>query len=70
MPILFLTLIGPVKGWGMGMRWEVEEAFVVCTLLTWGVFAGRTVYNMGANREAWDAILGPSAGSGKKVKTA
>jgi len=55
----------------MGMRWEVEEAFMACLLITWGVFAGRTIYNMGANREAWDQILGPSAGSEKrKIKTA
>ena len=65
-----MMLVGPVKGWGMGMRWEIEEAFMVCLTVTWATFAGRTVYNMGGNREAWDQILGPSAGSKRKIKVA
>lgn len=66
-PLLFLSLIGPVEGWEFGLGWSEEEAFVICTAFVWATFAGKTVYNMGYKKEQWVALLNST---GKKVKTA
>lgn len=47
LPILFLTLIGPVQGWGYGWGMPDGEAIVVCMGVTWALFAGRAIYNLG-----------------------
>jgi hypothetical protein len=50
-PMLFLSLIGPVKGWGWGLRWYEEEAIVACMGFVSACFLGRAVYNFGWKRE-------------------
>lgn len=64
-PVLFLAMIGPVDGWAWGVSWSEDEAFGVCFLVTWGVFLGRTIYNMGYRREQWLEMVG----AGGKTKT-
>ncbi len=67
-PALFLTLMGPVKGWERGIGIGEDEAVVICMLVLWGIFAGRAVYNLGYRREQWEEMLGE--GGRRKIKTA
>ncbi|BEI92579.1 uncharacterized protein CcaverHIS019_0502070 [Cutaneotrichosporon cavernicola] len=48
-PVLFLSLIGPVEGWpfGLGMQLSEDAAIVVCAVVAIVSFVGRTVYNLG-----------------------
>jgi len=59
-PLLFLSLIGPVQGWGMGLGVGEDEAVLICAGLTSFIFLGRAVYNFGHEATA----------SGRKIKTA
>jgi hypothetical protein len=63
-PLAFLTLIGPVQGWGMGLGVEEDEAVLICMGLTIAIFCGRAVYNFG---EQWGQVFG---GEKRKIKTA
>ena len=60
-PAMFLTLIGPVKGWEYGLGWNEEEAIVLVMIFLVMVFEMRTIYNLGST-----GILGKG---GKKIKT-
>lgn len=53
-PVLFLMLVGPVKGWPWGLGTEMSEdaAIVICALVTIGAFVGRTLYNLGGSQHA------------------
>lgn len=69
-PVLFLSLIGPVKGWPWGLGTHVSEdgAIVVCAIVAIVAFVGRTVYNLGS---ADDAAATPKRnGKSKKAKKA
>jgi len=66
-PLLFLGLIGPVQGWGMGLGVGEDEAVLICAGLTTAIFMGRAVYNFGHKGEQWAQLLG--AGK-RKIKTA
>lgn len=66
-PVLLLSLIGPVEGWSFGWGWSEEEALVLCTAFVWIVFAGKAVYHLGNRREQWLEMFRIS---GKKIKTA
>ena len=59
-PVMFLMLIGPVKGWEWGLGWSEEEGVVAVALLLSVVFAARVVYNLAPR-----ASIGAS-----KIKTA
>ena len=62
-PLVFLTLIGPVQGWGMGLGVGEDEAVLACAALTSLIFLGRAVYNFGHEAQTF--------GAGKrKIKTA
>ncbi|OCF45818.1 hypothetical protein I317_00306 [Kwoniella heveanensis CBS 569] len=65
-PVIFLTLIGPVKGWDHGLGLGEDEAVVACMGILWACFAGRAVYNLGYKKEQWTSMLGLGD---KKVKT-
>lgn len=45
-PVLFLSLIGPVKGWPAGAGVSEDAASVVCALFIWACFVGRALINM------------------------
>jgi hypothetical protein len=60
-PLVFLSLIGPVQGWGMGLGVGEDEAVLICAGLTSAIFVARAVYNFGH-----EAKLGGS----RKIKTA
>lgn len=57
-PALFLTLIGPVEGWGFGMGWGEDESVIVCMTGLTIIFALRAVYNLGYKKELWLNMLG------------
>lgn len=57
-PALFLTLIGPVEGWGFGMGWGEDESVIVCMTGLTIIFALRAVYNFGYKKELWLNMLG------------
>jgi hypothetical protein len=61
-PVLFLSLIGPVEGWpwGLGTRLSEDAAVVVCAVVAITAFVGRTVYNLGG------AVEEPAKKSSKK----
>lgn len=61
LPTLFLTLIGPVKGWpwGFGTDFSEETAIVICTFVAIVAFVSRCVYNLGPKR---------TSNVGKKIK--
>ncbi|WVR04686.1 hypothetical protein IAU60_001697 [Kwoniella sp. DSM 27419] len=67
-PVLFLTLIGPVQGWNYGLGIGTNEAVIACMLVLWACFAGRAVYNFGYKREQWMGMLGMSSGRKLKVQ--
>lgn len=46
-PVLFLSLIGPVKGWPAGAGISEDAASVVCALFIWVCFVGRALLNFG-----------------------
>ena len=46
-PAVFLSLIGPVKGWQYGLGWSEYEAVAACMVLLIGLFVGRAMYNLG-----------------------
>ena len=60
-PLVFLGLIGPVQGWGMGLGVGEDEAVLICAGLTALIFVGRAVYNFGHEAQA---------GGKRKIKTA
>jgi hypothetical protein len=67
-PVLFLSLLGPVQhGWPYGLGWSEDEAVVACIAFTIVAFVGRAVYNFGYKREQWAQMFGARA---KKIKTA
>jgi len=68
-PALFLSLIGPVKGWDFGLGMDEGESVTVCMIVLWGIFAGRAVYNFGYKKEQWMEI-GMGGRRGGKIKTA
>lgn len=68
-PVLFLSLIGPVPGWAYGFGWDEGEAVVACMIVCSGVFLGRAIYNFGYKKEQWAKMLGV-AGERRKIKTA
>lgn len=57
-PALFLTLIGPVEGWGFGMGCEEDESVIVCMIAVTIIFALRAIYNFGYKKELWLNMLG------------
>ena len=63
-PVVFLSLIGPVKGWGYGLGWKEEEAIVVVAGILWAAFTARTLYNLGPS---WARSFDQSS---TKLKTA
>lgn len=52
-PVLFLSLVGPVKGWpwGMGTHLSEDAAIVVCAAVTIVSFLGRTLYNLAGQQQ-------------------
>ncbi|ORY30360.1 hypothetical protein BCR39DRAFT_587910 [Naematelia encephala] len=75
-PLLFLSLVAPVKGWpwGFGTRLDEQSAEAVCVLFLSAVFAARAIYNFGYSRDQWVEAFTFGFGSkrkgGKKFKTA
>ncbi|WVF69730.1 hypothetical protein IAT40_004509 [Kwoniella sp. CBS 6097] len=65
-PVIFLTLIGPVSGWGYGLGLGEDEAVVACMGILWACFAGRAIYNLGHKKEQWTSML---RFGGDKLKT-
>jgi hypothetical protein len=74
-PVVFLSLVGPVKGWpcGLGLHWSHDQAVVACMFLMSALFLARAVYNFGSKRQDWSKMLGVGTkrvGAGrKKTKT-
>jgi hypothetical protein len=66
-PVMFLSMIGPVKGWNWGMKWNDEEAVMACMVFTSICFLGRAIYNFGWKKEQWTQMLGKKE---RKIKTA
>lgn len=44
--VLFLSLMGPVKGWPAGMGLSEDAASVLCAVFIWVCFVGRAVVSM------------------------
>ncbi|WVQ83305.1 hypothetical protein IAT38_005444 [Cryptococcus sp. DSM 104549] len=64
-PAVFLSLIGPVEGWGVGLGVGEDEAVVLCMAGLIVVFMLRAVYNFGHKRDQWVEMVG----LGGKTKT-
>ena len=67
-PALFLSLIGPVQGWSLGLGVGEDEAAIICAVVTSSIFLGRAVYNFGHKGDQWAGLLG--SGDRRKIKTA
>lgn len=51
-PVLFLSLIGPVKGWPAGVGLSEDAASVVCALFIWVCFVGRSLLSLRSSPQA------------------